>query len=120
VSDGPLARLRALCMALPEAREVEAWGAPTFRVKTMFATYAAPGHYGDRAAAWVKAHPTSQRVLVSAAPDRFFVPPYVGPKGWVGVYLDGPDTDWDELAELLKDAWRASAPKKLVERHPEP
>ncbi len=115
----PLERLRALCMALPEAREVEAWGAPTFRVKTMFATYSAPDTHAERPAAWVKAVPASQRLLVSAAPDRFFVPPYVGPRGWIGVYLDGDATDWDELAELLADAWRMSAPKKLAAQHPE-
>ena len=54
--------------------------------------------------------------MVRAAPDRFFVPPYVGPSGWIGVYLDSPRTDWDELAELLRDAWRLSARKKLVNR----
>jgi hypothetical protein len=119
VADDPLDRLRALCMALPEVREVEAWGAPTFRVKTMFASYAAPGSYGERAAAWVKAQPASQRLLVSAAPERFFVPPYVGPRGWIGVYLDATDTDWEELAELLADAWRMSASKTTLASHPD-
>ena len=114
----PLPRLRKLCLALPEAREVEAWGAPTFRVKTIFAMYAGPGndHHGGRAGVWLKAAPGNQPLMVRAAPDRFFVPPYVGPSGWIGVYLDSPRTDWDELAELLRDAWRLSAPKKLVER----
>ena len=111
-----LARLRKLCLALPEAREVEAWGSPTFRVKTIFAMYAEPGnHHGaGREAVWVKALRTNQELMVRAAPERFFVPPYVGPRGWIGVYLDAPDTDWAELAELLRDAWRLSAPKKLV------
>lgn len=113
---GPLARLRRLCLALPEAREVEAWGAPTFRVKTIFAMYAGAGnHHGaGRASVWVKAAPGNQELMVAAAPDRFFVPPYVGPSGWIGVYLDAPGTDWAELAELLRDAWRLSAPKALV------
>lgn len=112
----PLTRLRKLCLALPEAREVEAWGEPTFRVKTIFAMYAsASNHHGaGRASVWVKAVKTNQELMVAADPDRFFVPPYVGPGGWIGVYLDGPDTDWDELAELLRDAWRMSAPKKLL------
>lgn len=115
----PLTRLRKLCLALPEAREVEAWGTPTFRVKTIFAMYAAADdHHGaGRASVWVKAERTNQRLMVAAAPDRFFVPPYVGPSGWIGVYLDGPGTDWKELEELLWDAWRLSAPKKLVARH---
>ena len=114
----PLARLRKLCLAFPEAREVEAWGAPTFRVKTIFAMYAAPGnHHGDgRASVWVKAGPGNQELMVRAAPDRFFVPPYVGPSGWIGVFLDRRTTDWAELAELLHDAWKLSAPRKLVER----
>jgi hypothetical protein len=114
----PLPRLRKLCLALPEAREVEAWGTPTFRVKTIFAMYAGAGngHHEGRAGVWLKAAPGNQPLMVRAAPDRFFVPPYVGPSGWIGVYLDSPRTDWDELAELLRDAWRLSAPKKLVER----
>ena len=111
----PLSRLRALCLALPEAREVEAWGSPTFRVKTMFATYAGPGEHGsDRPSAWVKSDKTTQELLVELAPDRFFVPPYVGVKGWIGVYLDDSVTDWEEFGDLLADAWRMSAPKKLV------
>ncbi len=114
-----LARLRALCLALPEAREVEAWGAPTFRVKTMFAAYSAPDAPGARPAAWIKAVPANQELLVAADPERFFVPPYVGPRGWVGVHLDGPDVDWSEIGSLLADGWRMSAPKKLVARHPE-
>ena len=114
----PLPRLRKLCLALPEAREVEAWGAPTFRVKTIFAMYSGPGnhHHEGRAGVWLKAAPGNQALMMRAAPDRFFVPPYVGPSGWIGVWLDSPRTDWTELAELLRDAWRLSAPKKLVAR----
>jgi predicted DNA-binding protein (MmcQ/YjbR family) len=83
----PLPRLRKLCLALPEAHEVEAWGEPTFRVRNkLFAMY--------------------------AAPRRFFVPPYVGPSGWVGVWLDGA-VDWAELADLLRDSYRLVAPKRL-------
>lgn len=119
MTPNPLDRLRELCLALPEAREVEAWGEPTFRVKTIFAMYAGPeNHHGaGRSSAWVKASPTNQDLLVSASPDQFFVPPYVGPKGWIGVYLDGPEVDWEHLAELLQDAWRMSSPKKLVARY---
>jgi hypothetical protein len=91
-------------------------------VKTIFAMYSSAGnHHGaGRPSAWVKAVSTNQELLLAAAPDRFFRPPYVGPSGWIGVYLDGPDTDWDELADLLWDAWRMSAPPKLVARHSEP
>lgn len=113
-----LARLRRLCLALPEAHEVEAWGEPTFRVRNrMFAMYAAPGnHHGDgRAAVWCKAAPGNQTLMVAAAPDRFFVPPYVGPSGWVGVWLNR-STDWRELDELLGDAYRLVAPKRPAAR----
>lgn len=111
-----LLRVRKLCLALPEAHEVEAWGEPTFRVRNkMFAMYADAGnHHGDgRASAWTKAAPGNQAIMVGAAPDRFFVPPYVGPSGWVGIYLDG-DVDWDEVAGLLEDSYRLIAPKRLL------
>jgi predicted DNA-binding protein (MmcQ/YjbR family) len=111
----PLTRLRRLCLALPEAHEVEAWGEPTFRVRNkMFAMYAAAGnHHGaGRPAVWLKAAPGNQALMVDAGPDRFFVPPYVGPSGWIGAYLDGP-TDWAELADLLRDAYRLTAPRRL-------
>ncbi|MGH7514211.1 MAG: MmcQ/YjbR family DNA-binding protein [Gemmatimonadales bacterium] len=111
-----LTRLRRLCLALPEAHEVEAWGEPTFRVRNkLFAMYAAAGnHHGNgRAAVWCKAAPGNQQLMVKAAPERFFAPPYVGPSGWVGVWL-GAGTDWDELAGLLADGWRLVAPKRLV------
>ncbi|MES2177286.1 MAG: MmcQ/YjbR family DNA-binding protein [Gemmatimonadota bacterium] len=112
----PLARLRKLCLSLPEAHEVEAWGAPTFRVKNkIFAMHAAAGnHHGDgRQSVWIKAAPGNQEIMVRHAPTRFFVPPYVGKSGWVGVYLD-KGADWSELPELLLDAYKLIAPKKLI------
>src|SRR5213596_1583121 len=84
----PLDRLRKLCLELPEAHEAEAWGEPTFRVRNkLFAMYAAAGnhHGGGRPAVWCKAADGNQGLMVRAAPHRFFVPPYVGPSGWVGV-----------------------------------
>ena len=111
----PLSRLRKLCLALPEAHEVEAWGEPTFRVRNkLFAMYASAGsHHGaGRPAVWCKAAPANQALMVSAAPRRFFVPPYVGPSGWIGVWLDG-QVDWAEVGELLRDAYAMVAPKRL-------
>ena len=121
MSSSTLARFRKICLSLPESREVEAWGAPTFRVKTMFASYVrADGPYGaGRTSAWIKAVQATQDFLVGAEPERFYVPPYVGVRGWVGVYLDGLNTDWVEVEDLLWDAWRLSAPKKLVAKHAE-
>jgi hypothetical protein len=113
---GPLTRLRRMCLALPEAHEVEAWGAPTFRVRNkQFAMYAAPEdhHGGGRPAVWIKAVPGEQSVRIAADPDRFFSPPYVGPSGWVGVRLDGR-VDWDDVADLLREGFRLAAPRKLA------
>jgi len=114
----PLPRLRKLCLALPEAHEVEAWGEPTFRVKNkIFAMYASANnhHGGGRHAVWCKAAAVNQRLMIEAEPDRFFAPPYVGPSGWIGVWLDGK-VDWNELADLLRDSYRMIAPKKLLGR----
>ena len=111
----PIMRLRKLCLALPEAHEVEAWGAPTFRVRNkIFAMYAAPNdHHGQgRPAVWVKAAPGEQEAMVAAAPSCFFRPPYVGPSGWVGIWLDGV-VEWDDVSEFLRDSYRLIAPKRL-------
>ena len=113
----PLTKLRKLCLALPEAHEVEAWGEPTFRVRNkMFAMYAGPqNHHGrGRPGVWFKATREDQAQMVQAAPESFFVPPYVGKSGWVGAWLDDV-ADWEELAEFLRDAYRMIAPKRLLE-----
>lgn len=112
----PLTRLRKICLALPEAHEVEAWGEATFRVRNkMFATFAsANSHHGKgREAVWCKAASGNQDFMVRAEPDRYFVPPYVGPSGWVGVWLDGGDVDWAAVADLVRDSYRLIAPKRL-------
>ena len=112
----PIARLRRLCLALPEAHEVIAWGEPTFRVRNrMFATFAnGRTHHGKgRHAVWCKAAPGNQLLMVTADPLHVFVPPYVGPSGWIGMYLD-KDTDWKRIAEVTADAYRLVAPKSLL------
>lgn len=110
-----LARVRKICLSLPEATEVEAWGSPTFRVGKIFAMYSEPdNHHGEgREGIWVKSDHFTQDLLVRGQPARYFKPPYVGPQGWTGVYLDAK-TDWIALAVLLRDAYRATAPKKLA------
>ena len=110
-----LARLRKLCLVLPEAQEVEAWGEPTFRVrKKMFAMYAGSSQHGvGRNSVWIKSTAADQDFLVRSNADRFFVPPYMGPSGWIGVYLDG-DVDWAEVDELLDDGYRLIAPKRML------
>ena len=121
MAQAPLTTLRRICLSFPEAREVEAWGAPTFRVKTMFASYSDGSFTKDgRPSAWIKAEPVNQQLLVRRDPDRFFVPPYLGVKGWVGVRLDEPAPDWDEIRDLLWDAWTMSVTKTLLRQHGEP
>lgn len=111
----PILRLREIALALPQAHEVEAWGEPTFRVRNkIFALHAdAANHHGKgRTAVWLKAASGVQASMVAAAPDCFFAPPYVGPKGWVGVWLDGV-VDWEDVAEFVRDSYRLVAPKRL-------
>jgi predicted DNA-binding protein (MmcQ/YjbR family) len=112
----PLERIRSICLKLPEAHEVEAWGEPTFRVKNkLFAMYASDGnHHGaGRRSVWIKCTPVNQDLLIHSDADRFFSPPYVGPSGWIGVHLDGKP-DWTLVGELLRDGYVLTAPKKLA------
>jgi hypothetical protein len=110
-----VARLRAICLALPEVTERLSHGAPTFfvRGKKTFVS-CMDDHHGDgRLAMWCAAPPGAQATLVDEEPDRFFVPAYVGHRGWLGVRLDR-DPDWDEIAEIVKEAYRQVAPKSLA------
>jgi len=107
----PIDRLRAICLALPEAEERETWGDPTFRVREKIFAMEKSGD--GRVSLWCKAPPGSQMVLVGADPERFFVPPYVGHKGWVGVRLDGKP-DWDEVGRIVTRSYRLVAPKRLA------
>ena len=107
-----LKKVRQICLSLPDATEKLAWGTPTFRVsgKKMFAMFANDHHGDGRVALWLNAPEGVQEMLVSADPVRFFVPPYQGPFGWIGVRVD-LDPDWDEVRELVEEAYRMAAPK---------
>lgn len=107
----PLDRLRQICLALPEATEKLAWGEPTFRICNKLFAMFTDNHHGDgRVALWCKAPMGVQEILVGAAPQKFFRPPYVGHKGWIGVRLD-IEVDWNEVTDLLKDSYQMTAPK---------
>ena len=109
----PLARLRKICLAFPDAHEVEAWGEPTFRVKNkLFAMYAAANnHHGaGHHAVWIKSTTINQGFVLKANPKRYFSPPYVGPSGWIGAILDGR-VKWTEVTELLRDGYELAAGK---------
>jgi hypothetical protein len=109
-------RLRAICLALPEVTERPSHGAPTWfvRGKSAFVTLWADGHH-DRQFPhlWCAAPPGAQAELTASAPARFFRPPNVGGRGWLGIRLDGP-ADWAEIAELCQDAYRVIAPARLA------
>jgi hypothetical protein len=107
-----LDRLRAICLALPEAVEKETWETQTFRVRDKI--FAMRSNHEGRIALWCKAPAGAQQVLVGSDPGIFFVPPYVGHKGWIGVRLDLDETDWDEIAGFITDSYLMTAPKKLA------
>ena len=107
--------MRALCLALPEAREKLTWEVPTFRVREKM--FALCGTEEARLSAWLKAPPGAQESLVAYDPRRYFVPPYVGRAGWVGVYLDGR-VPWAQVAALVEQSYRLVAPRKLVAKWP--
>ncbi|RIK94762.1 MAG: phosphoribosylglycinamide formyltransferase [Proteobacteria bacterium] len=112
-----LERLRAICLALPEAREKLSHGEPTWfagggKVFAMFDDH----HHGARhVSVWLPAPPGAQSVLIANDPERFFRPPYLGHRGWVGVVLDGRPR-WPFVAELVEQAYRLVAAPRLVAR----
>jgi hypothetical protein len=114
----PLLRLRKICLGFPEVTERPSHSAPSWYVrdKRMFATLWAEGHHDHHFPhLWCAAPPGVQEEVIESEPDRFFRPPYVGGRGWIGVRLDGA-VDWDEIAEVCKDAYRAVAPKGLAQK----
>src|SRR5262249_54061558 len=111
-------KLRAICCSFPEVTERPSHGAPTWfvRGKSTFVQLWAKGHHGDEFPhLWCAAPPGAQAELIESEPHRFFRPPYVGHRGWLGLRLD-VDLDWDEIAEICRDAYRAVAPKKLADQ----
>lgn len=104
--------IRQFCLGLPEAHEVEAWERPTFRVRNKI--FAMPRERdGKRPSIWCKAAPGVQMLLVSGDPETFYAPPYVGPKGWIGITLDA-HADLEYVTSLLEESYRLVAPKGLV------
>jgi predicted DNA-binding protein (MmcQ/YjbR family) len=113
VDEAILAPLREICLTYPEAMEAEAFGAPTFQVRNKnFAMLHQPE---GRTSVWCKAAPGAQEAYVLSEPDRYFTPPYLGPKGWVAAWLN-PEMhpDWAEIEEIIDQSYRLVAPKRLV------
>ena len=114
----PLDRIRAICLALPEAFEVEAWEHPTFRVGSgrgkMFCIAGEDG-----ATVRLKADPLEREALLSQG-EPFYFPPYVGDKGWLGIQTGEARVSWEEIAELIATSYCLVAPKRLAAQVTEP
>ena len=112
-----LARVRRICMALPETLEKLSHGEPTFFAggKRVFAMFSNNHHDDGHISVMVPAAPGLQQALIQDAPEVYYRPPYVGPSGWIGIELDRIDDD--ALAAHIHQAWRLVAPKKLQARH---
>lgn len=111
-------RLRTLALDLPEAGERLSHGAPGFHIeKGKFFAYLWHDHHGDgETAVMVKcADREEQAMLVEADPDFYYVPPYLGPSGWVAMRVGGPDTDWDRIGDRVARSWELVAPRRLLE-----
>jgi hypothetical protein len=114
--EASLARLRSICMALPEVTERLSHGEPTWfiRDKKTFVSMDSHHHGSEHYSFWAAAPFGAQEVLIGAKPKVFFRPPYVGHRGWVGVHLDVPELDWDDVEMVVKDAYRVIAPERLA------
>lgn len=106
--------VRAICLGLPEVTERPSHGSPAFFVGKQFVMLWPHGHHDqDFPHLWCAAPRGGQEGLVAGCPTRYFRPPYVGARGWVGVRLDG-EVDWDDVADVCEDAYRVIAPARLV------
>ncbi|GCE08183.1 MmcQ/YjbR family DNA-binding protein [Dictyobacter aurantiacus] len=108
-----IARLRTICLALPEATEGGGVGNPTFRVRDKI--FAMQHPVDGRMTVWCKAPAGAQQALVGSDPEHFFVPPYVGHHGWIGLWFD-VELDWELISGLVTDSYRMTAPKRLLAR----
>jgi hypothetical protein len=113
--DDPLDHVRRSCLSLPEVTERISHGHPAWfvRDKRLFVTFHAGHHDDPRTTIWCAAPAGAQDAFVATHPERYFRPPYVGHRGWIGMVLDGT-VDWDEVESNVRDAYRTAAPRSLV------
>ncbi len=112
-----LARLTKICLALPEAERRDSGDHAAFRVRKRNFAYFLNSHHGDGIVSVAcKALPGDNTELARAQPERFYLPAYVGPRGWVALRLDAGEIDWDEVAELVATSYRLVAPKSLISK----
>ena len=113
--DGRLARLMTVCLALPEAIQEPASRHATFQVRKHVFAYYLNDHHGDGIiSVCCKVLPGDNEALIAAHPERFYMPAYIGPRGWVALRLDVGGLDWNEVAELVVGSYRLIAPKRLA------
>jgi phosphoribosylglycinamide formyltransferase-1 len=112
-----LTRVMKLCLAFPEAKLEHKHAHVAFAVRGKTFVYYLDDHHGDGiVSACFKVGPGENAELVRAEPDRYYMPAYIGPRGWVALRLDVGTIDWDEVLELATQSYRRVAPKRLVER----
>jgi hypothetical protein len=114
--DPRLTRMAEICAALPEVERQQAGRHATFRVRKKTFAYYLDDHRGDEGivGAVFKAHPGQNEALIAGDPARFYLPAYVGPRGWAGLRLDTPEVDWDDVEHFLTEAYLLTAPKRLA------
>jgi len=114
-ADPRLARLTKICLALPETAREDTGRHSTFRVRKKVFAYYLDNHHGDGiVSVCCKAALGENRDLADSDPARFYIPAYIGPRGWVGLRLDAGKVDWREVAELVAESYRLAAPKRLA------
>jgi phosphoribosylglycinamide formyltransferase-1 len=115
VEDRRLVRLTKICLALPEATRQIQHSHAAFSVKDKKFAYFLNDHHGDGiVAVTCKVGPGDNSALILAQPDRFYLPAYIGSRGWVALRLDRGEIDWDEVSELVTGSYRRTAPKRLA------
>jgi predicted DNA-binding protein (MmcQ/YjbR family) len=117
--DSRLTRLSEICAALPEADRECRGDHAAFRVRKKTFAYFLNNHHGDGiVAVTCKVPPGANAALVKAKPAKFYIPPYLGPRGWVALRVDTPEVDWDEVTRLVFGSYQLTAPKRLGDRVP--
>ena len=113
--DNTAVMLANLCLELPQATRETQGSHASFRVRKKVFVYYLNDHHGDGIeSVCCKVPPGENSVLVAAQPERFYLPAYIGPRGWVALRLDRGKIDWDEVGELVRQSYRLTAPKTLA------
>jgi predicted DNA-binding protein (MmcQ/YjbR family) len=111
----PIEQVTAICMEMPEATVEHSGSHATFRVRKKVFAYFLDDHHGDGiVSVCVKTRLGENLDVVKRDPSRFYMPAYIGSRGWVGIRVDVKGVDWDEVVQFVKESYRAIAPKTLA------